>query len=319
MKRDISIAARTALRFTKNLVILTLIAAAVTSNPCPAESNLVSRPKRALIGIVDIQELSPFTREVAEQLEILPLLTQLFDKRQVLSKEKRAELRQEIHETIFESYLDAESVQAEAEREQGALVSLRQTLLAKRDHNVEVNNATNFIASGTLNTVGSILGFPTSAKPFVGNLNQMLGGVVSTTMSTYALKQNNGGKTRGEGNPTVIAELFGRPVDERTSYPESVWRFMHGRSLDHPEKTHAQVLEDRWISRHELEPHGSPREALKLNLVSGMAEARRSMTIKDLTDQINIIGDISSMAAQMTHHLRDLLHLIDTEVVEGTP
>jgi hypothetical protein len=282
-------------------------------------SNLVERPKRELLPFVDIESLSPSDREMAEQLEIWPLLTQLHGHEKPLASEVNRQLTEKIYETILESYFDAASVQAEAQREQGSLEALRQTLLTKRDRHIEINNATNFMASGTLNTIGSALGFSSTTPPFPGNFNQMLSGVVATGMSTYALKQNNGGKTQGQGNPTIVAELFGRTTDERTSYPESVWRFFHGRSPEQPTKTRAQILEERWISRHELEKHGSKRESLKLDLVSGMAEARNSMTIDDLTDQINIIADISAMASLMTHHLRDLLRLIDSDIVNAKP
>jgi hypothetical protein len=288
----------------------------VSPSACLAQSNLVDRPKRDLVPVLSIDNLSPSNRELAEQLEIWPMLVELYDKQRLLTRERKTVLRQKIRETILESYFDAASVQAEAEREQNNSEALRETLVARRDRNVELNNAGNFIASGALTTVGSVLGFSSTAPPFPGNLTQMLSGVVSTGMSTYALKQNSGGKIAGEGHPTVIAELFGRPTDERTSYPESVWRFFHGSSPEHPGQSRVQLLEQRWIKSHHLERHGSRREALKLDLVSGMAEARKTMTINDLSDEISMISDISAMASLMTHHLRDLLRMIDSDVLE---
>jgi hypothetical protein len=221
-------------------------------------------------------------------------------------------LREKIQETILESYFDDESVKAEADREQFRLSLLRESLISRRDRNVEMNNAGNFIMSGTLNTVGSALGFPKSANPFSGNLNQLLSGVVSTSMSMYALKQNVGGKAAGPGSPTVLAELFGRPTDFRTSYPESVWRFLHGTSLDVPGKNRLQVLEERWVSRHYLEPHGSARETTKIDAVCGKPGIR--MSINDLGDQINMIAEISGVTELMDHHLRDLLRMIDSDM-----
>ena len=207
------------------------------------ESELKERPRRPLFVALAINTLPQPTRQVAEELEVMPLLTELYDRSNPPTTERKAILRQKIQETILESYFDAASVIAECEREQGYLEALRETLTAKRDHNIEMNNATNFIASGSLNTVGSILGFSNKLPPFPGNLNQMLSGVVSATMSTYALKQNTGGKIRRPERPTILAELFGRPTDERTHYPESVWRFLHCPSIDHPELTRVQVLE----------------------------------------------------------------------------
>jgi hypothetical protein len=263
-----------------------------------------------------MDDLSPDNVELAEQLEIWSMLRELYDQRKPPSRERATVLRQKIRETIFESYFDAASVQAEAHRELGMLEAQRETISSRRDRAIEINNATNFIASGTLNTVGSALGFTSALPPFPGNLNQMLSGVVSAAMSTYSLRQGKGSKVRGQGESTLIAELFGRPCDERTSYPESVWRFMHGKSPQDPGKTRVQLLEDRWIMRHHLEKHGSRREALKLDLVSGMANSKKCMTLDDLNDQIAMIGDIDAMAALMNHHLRDLLSMIDSDVVE---
>jgi hypothetical protein len=280
--------------------------------PAPeTRSNLVSRPKRELFTPMQLESLDDSTREMAEQLEILPMLQDLHGNKNN-NEQHRMVLRQKIQESILESYFDVESVKAEADREEFRLSLLRETLISKRDRNVEINNAGNFIMSGTLNTVGSILGFPKSANPLSGNLNQMMSGVVSTSMSMYALKQNAGGKTIGTGSPTLLAELFGRPTDFRTTYPESVWRFLHGRSLDHPSKTRAELLEERWISRHYLEQHGSPREAAKIDAVSGMPGLR--MSINDLSDQINMIAEIEGMTELMDHHLRDLLRMIDSDL-----
>lgn len=279
-------------------------------------SNLVQRPKRDLFVALSLDELAAPTREMAEALDILPMLHEIRDNGQNLSAERKEEIRQKIIKTVLESYLDVASIQGEAEKERNNLEALRQNLIEKRDRAVATNNAVNFMASGTLNTVGSILGFPKNANPLSGNLNQMLSGVVSTSMSMYSLKQSNGGKTRGGGNSTVVAELFGRPTDRRTAYPESVWRFLHSTSFDHPERTRVEILEDYWISRKWLEPHGSKLEQAKIDLVCGVESARSSMTIDDLSDQINIITDISAVSSLMSHHLRDLLRMTDSDVLK---
>ncbi len=285
------------------------------SKTAPGVSNLVGRPKRELFVPLKIEELTEPTKELAEALEIMPLLREINEPNGKLSLERKSEIRQKILETVLESYFDVASIQGEAEKEKGNLEALRQVLIDKRDRGIETNNAINFMASGTLNTIGSVLGFPKNALPFPGNFNQMLSGVVSTGMSMYSLKQSAGGKTRGASSPTVIAELFGRPVDRRTTYPESVWRFLHSRSLDHPECTRVELLENYWISRQWLEPHGSKKEQAKLDLVSGVESARTALTIDDLTDQINIISDISAVSSLMAHHLRDLLRMIDSDVL----
>jgi hypothetical protein len=298
------------------VVSVLCVATIISPASCFAASNLVDRPKRELLGNVKFDELSPDNWELAEQLEIWPMLTELYDKQKRPSRERIIMLRQKIRETIFECYFDAESVQAEALRELGTLEAQRESLIARRDRNIEINNATNFIASGTLNTIGSALGFSAKTPPFPGNLNQMLSGVVAASMSIYSLRQANGGKVQGEGKPTLMAELFGRPCDERTSYPESVWRFMHGKSPEVIGKTRAEFLEERWIVRHHLEKHGSRREALKLDLVCGVANSKKCMTLDDLNDQISMIGDIETMAGLMSHHLRDLLGVVDSDVIE---
>ena len=222
-------------------------------------TNLAQRKHQELFSILTVNRLSPSTKELADQLEILPLLDELHGANGAITAERKALLREKVLETILESYFDAASVQAEAEREESRLEALRQTLVSKRDKQVELNNATNFIASGTLNTIGSVLGFNNRISPFPGNFNQMLSGVVSATMSTYALRQNAGGKIKGESSATVLAELFGRPTNEQTTYPESVWRFFHGKSPEVPGRNRAEALETSWIERSELEPHGSKR------------------------------------------------------------
>lgn len=295
------------------------LTASFAPSTCWAKSNLVDRPKRDLLHVSGIDRLAPGNQELAEQLEIWPMLLELYDKDKPPNRERKVVLLHKIRETILESYFDAMSIQAEAEREQENLEALREVLTAKRDRAIELNNAGNFIGSGTLNTIGSVLGFSGTTPPLSGNLNQMLSGVVSAGMSSYALKQSAGGKTTGEGKPTIVAELFGRPTDERTTYPESVWRFFHSKSIERPDMTRAQVMEERWIERRRLEKHGSPRESLKIDLVSGVAVLKKCMTLDDLTDQIYMISDVAGLASLMTHHLRDLLRMIDSDVIELDP
>ena len=280
------------------------------------QSQLVERSKRPLFVGISLKSMPEATREVAEELEILPMLGEIYNTDQPAKLERKIIVREKILETILESYFDAASVLAEAEREQVYLEAQRETLVSKRDKKVELNNATNFIASGTLNTVGSILGFSAKTPPFPGNLNQMLSGVVSATMSTYALKQNGGEKISRPGRPTMLAELFGRPTDFRTRYPESVWRFLHSPSVDEPNLTRVQLLEESWILNKHLERHGSKREKLKIDLACGVGSQRKVMTLDDLSDQIAMIADVAAVSDLMVHHLRDLLRMIDTDAIE---
>ncbi len=302
-------------RLIRFLLALNLLLISTFVPAAHAQSQLVDRPRRELFQVVKIHELNSETKELAEQLEILPMLDELYDKHRSTSPARRAELRAKILETILEASFDAQSIQAEADREQGRLEALEEFYIARRDRAIEINNATNFMLGGTLNTVGSVLGFTDSISPFPGNFNQMLSGVVQAGMSTYSLKQQSGEKNRGQGNPTVLAELFGRPTDADTTYPESVWRFFHGTAPGAENLTRAQVLERDWIVRQHLEPHGSKREKLKIDMVSGVAlGGKAKMTIDDLSDEIAMIGDVSTVAELMVQELRDLLKLIDSDV-----
>jgi hypothetical protein len=296
------------------LLVSLLIFAFLSGRADCAQTRLVDRQRRTLFPEVTIDSISPATRQVAEELELMPMLEELFDKRRPLSTERKILVRAKILETILEASFDADSVSAEADRETARLAALSEHLSSRRDRAVNLNNASNFIASGTLNTIGSVLGFSSKTPPFPGNLNQMLSGVVSTGMSAYSLKQAAGGKTGDPSNPTILAELFGRPVSVQTSYPESVWRFLHSRSVDDPTVTRAQWLEQHWIKRKHLDPPGSPREKLKIDIVCGAATGRQT-TIDDLSDQIAMISDVSMMVQLMTHHLRDLMRVIDLDEV----
>lgn len=297
-------------------MVLAFLLIAISLPGAFAQSNLVDRPRRELLPAVSLDMLEPSTKLLAQQLDIWDELQELHNKSVPISFERRSALVKQVSETILESYFDAMTVQAEADRELGYLEAIKDKMTAKRDRAVETNNGTNFIASGTLNTVGSILGFSGDTPPFPGNLNQMLYGVVSMGMSTYALKQQSGGRVKGVGRPTVVAELFGRPTDAHTAYPESVWRFLHSPSPENLSKTRVQMLEEHWIIREHLEKHGSKREVQKIDLVSGIGINKRVMSIDDLADQMAMISDIASTTSPMVHHLRDLLRLIDSDVLD---
>lgn len=279
----------------------------------PERSNLASRPTRTLFVPLKLSDSEPHTIEVAKQLEIWPYIQEIDSSLSTMSEERKTFIRHKIMDTVFEAFFDAASLEAEAEREKALFEALRRRLAERRDKGINTNNAINFMTSGTLNTIGSVLGFTSDISPFPGNFNQMMSGVVSTGMSMYALKQDAGPRSTNPGRPTVVAALFGRPVDEHTDYPESVWRFFHGPSTEKAGMSRAEVLEANWIEREWLEKPGSKRDKLKIDFVCGVPIKEKIITLDDITDQINIIADISSSASLMGHHLRDLMRVVDTD------
>lgn len=284
------------------------------SNIVDKKSNLVRRQKRQLLVVTKINDVSWSTQALAESLEVWNMLLELYKKDPAPTTDRKVWLRREIRETLLQSYFDAAAVEAEAEREYVELDAIRQELILDTEKRLGRNNAANFIISGSLNTIGGSMSFTDAIPSFPSNFLQMMSGVVSTGMSAYALKQASGSRIYGLDEPTVLAELFGRPTDERSSYPESVWRFFHSPSVEDTHLTRAQRLEQLWIKRHHIEPHGAKDEQLKIDLICGIKKDKKLMTVDDLSDNIAMISDVSETAARMTHHLRDLLHLIDTDL-----
>ena len=282
-----------------------------------AQSDLADRPKRPLLVAVTMENLSQDNRQLADDLELSPMLSELYDTQHLPNAERMKELRVKIRETIIECYLDASSVQAEARREQNNRYAILAALQSKVNRAINYNNAVNFITSGTLNMVGSSINFSPSVSPVPGSLTGLLSGAVSTVLSTYTLKQNSGGKISGQDQSNVLAELFGRPCNSKTAYPESVWRFLHERSPRAPTMTRAQLLEKEWIEKGYLQKHGSRRAQLKIDFVCGLPIEKKCMTIGDLNDEINMIGDIEALTGLMDHRLRDILAMIDTDVLEA--
>ena len=63
----------------------------------------------------------------------MPMIRQLYDSSNTLTQSQRAFLREKVLETILESYFDAVTVQAEAEREQETRRGGKPFPPAKRD------------------------------------------------------------------------------------------------------------------------------------------------------------------------------------------
>ena len=294
-----------------------LCATVVRAEPSFAQSDLATRPKRPLLAVVSMDKLSLATRELANDIEISPLLAELYDSERVLTPERVRDLRVKVRETITECYFDASSVQAEARREQVNLQAKLDAAQAKVNRAVNYNNAFNFLTAGSLNIVGASINFSPTVSPFPVTLMGLLSGAVSTTMSMYALKQVRGGKMHGQNQPNVLSELFGRPNDSKTTYPESVWRFLHEKSpRAATPMTRAQLLEQEWIDKGYLLKHGSRHAQAKLDFVCGVETEKKIATMSDLSDEINMLGDIEALAGLMHHHLRDLLALVDTDVLD---
>ncbi len=280
----------------------------------PKKTDLADRPRRPLLAAVTMETMN---RELANDLEITAMLNELYDKEHVPTPERMRDLRVKIRETITECYMDATSVEAEARREQNNLQAVVALAQAKIDRGVNYNNAINFLTTGSLSVVANSLELSPSTSLVAGNTPSLVAGAVSTVLSMYAMKQNAGPKIAGQNQSNQLAELFGRPVIAKTTYPESVWRFFHENSPRMPGYKRAQVLEKEWIEKGYLEKTGSRKAKQKIDFVCGMATKKKCMTLGDLTDEINMLGDVEALAGLMHHHLRDLLSLVDTDVLEA--
>jgi hypothetical protein len=280
----------------------------------PKKTDLAERPRRPLLVVVTKETMNS---ELAEDLEITDMIRELYDMEHVPSPQRMRDLRVKIRETIIECYMDASSVEAEARREQNNLQAVVALAQAKIDRAVNYNNAINFLTTGTLSVISNSLELAPTTPLVVGNTPALVAGAVSTALSAYAMKQNAGPKIAGQNQSNMLAELFGRPIVAKTTYPESVWRFFHENSPRKPGYKRSQVLEKEWIDNGYLEKTGSRKAKQKLDFVCGMPTSKKCMTLGDLTNEIDMLGDVEALAGLMHHHLRDLLSLIDTDVLES--
>jgi len=307
------------------VLIPTLSLPSLAQNPVP---NSLRVPGRILSARIDLssQGISEDSRQVAKQLNLLPVLSRLVEVRaeirdaasdgpelSALTEESRR-LKEEGTEIITEASLEVDFVDANINEEICLYSDMLAAMTSDRDRSVAISNATSFVSNGALWAIGEGLDIPTYNKPKLSIPSGFFGiiaGVIPSIASLYAMKQVSGSRFSAQEDPNMLAKLFGRTTTIENEYPSAVWNYL----VSVPPtakigKRRLDLLIDRWIADKNIPGFTNAGEERQVNLISAINTPRKGINISLLTLRVTMLQQLGAEIQKMKRPLFELMLVV---------
>jgi len=217
-------------------------------------------------------------------------------------------VRQQITEAVIAASLDVDSVLAEIANEHGRLMEVRSVLEARRDRAVSLASTANLIVGTGVGIAVNALQFKDSTA-VVGDAIGVGSGVASTILSVIGIRVQNGPQHALAHSPNMLAALFGREPVLHSQYPETVLGYLNSTPQAQPSSqgTRLEQLRQEWQRAGRLGLAGSARAQKKIDLLTSGLDAKRKLSISDLTDRAYMLEDVAGRVSLMKRDLADLM------------
>jgi hypothetical protein len=269
------------------------------------------------------KELSPDAIDLAQHLKLTASLTRLADLRRQEaglngrkpSLELREDIRdakEEIVETIEQTRLDIDAVQAEISQDVTAYGELYQAYSEARDNRVNKTNIWSFRTNGALWAVAEALTIPTYSRPrysISSGTVGILAGLVPSAFSACAVRESGGGHYCRLPRPNLLSKVLGYQTTVRTDFPDSVWDFLNSPAPgDTGGKNRIDRLIERWLADQHLRLFTDRKSTHQLDLLTGAVQ--HNITIELLGERITMLNQLSTMMHQMNRPLAELMMFV---------
>jgi hypothetical protein len=301
-------------------------------------ANVQQVPHKILLSGTDLNDsaLSPNARQLAEQIGIIPVLSQLKDVQNQLNTAGKGspdsvslrlsllELREEASEIIEKTRLEIAFVQAEITDEQNLYSELLASYTAKRDRKIAITNAIGFGLNGSLWAIAEAYTIPTWRTPRLSIPSGTIGilaGIIPSITSAYTLKEVTGNRYSAPAEPNMLARVLDRPADITNQYPQSVWDFLESIPAGEAEgieeadkaKSRKEQIVDRWIADKNL-PHFTGKESKEeLDLVTASTPQKKKVTIDLLNERKAMLEQLSGEIGKMSRLLLEIMMVVRGE------
>jgi hypothetical protein len=281
------------LRGTSSLFLIAFLSTAIAQTSVPGEQISTNQ-------IANVIGVEPLLTECA-QLKCTQLTGQTATVQQLL-------VRQQITETVIGASLDVDSVLAEIANEHGRLTEVRSVLEARRDRAVSLASTANLIVGTGVGIAVNALQFKDSTAA-VGDAIGVGSGVASTILSVIGIRVQNGPQHALAHSPKMLAVLFGREPVLHSQYPETVLVYLNSipQGQASSQGTRLEQLRQEWQTAGRLGPAGSARAQKKIDLLTSGLDAKRRLSISDLTDRAYMLEDVAGRVSLMKRDLADLM------------
>ena len=290
-----------------------------------AGANQEKFPKEILKSGVRLQaaSISDNSRQLAEQLKLLPLLQRIqslrgrVDPTNFEPTPANISMSQQLTastvaamQIIDEANLAIDYVLGEMSAEQNIYNEILSTLTSDRDKTVFKTNAVSFITNGILWALAEALDIPTNRHPNYSTSSGTFGilaGVVPSIASVLALYQLNGKKEMSEKDPNMLSQVLGYPAANEIEYPKPVWEFLTAVPAgDDSKKTRKDQLIDRWVSDKNISNFTDRNSQDQLDIMTAAAPHKKGLSIGTLNARQAMLQQLSAEILKMKRLLYEL-------------
>ncbi len=329
-------------RFSTICLLAAIVANQSTLLPCAAAApstsqiNSVQVPRQILrTGInLDARTVSPNTLQLAQNLNLLPILSRLQELRAKASqqnggntieslsdRQELLELTQKAQSILIRTSLEIDFVLAEIDAEQNIYSEVLSSLQGSRDKLVARVNAGSFILNGALWTVCEALAIVSPLHPNYAIHSGIVGiaaGIVPSIASGYALKAYSGKHLKSECEPNMLAKIFNRPTTQDIEYPKSVWTFLNTAPAAESGsassgKSRKDQLIERWISDKNIPSFTDKSNAKEIDIITATASQKKGLSIDNLNVRLVMLEQLQGELAKMKRLLMEIAMVITDE------
>ncbi|MFN8655770.1 MAG: hypothetical protein U0105_05490 [Candidatus Obscuribacterales bacterium] len=259
--------------------------------------------------------LTPTARDIAQQLDLMPLLEQIaaYQARSSLDLRDEIELlklKQRLHSKLFVAALQVRDATARIERELAMINRMRGVLEDKRDRAIKLNSMENVAASGAMGEVAQAGSLFRNEVP--GEVIGLVAGAATIGLGTWALRQQTGAKQRVSIKPNMLTEIFNFQADRESTYPAVIWNYLNRAPVGET-KTRLQLLIERWQRFKVIPVNLKGPEAQKRIGILSNTRHNGTVNIDTFNDQADMLLDIKSEIFQMDKDLLELMQCLQLD------
>lgn len=220
--------------------------------------------------------------------------------------EEICDLKFDILETVEETRLQIDFVQAEIDEEMGILEEAMRIYRDNRDETVNRANKLAFRTNGVLWSVAEALTIPTFKYPRLALPSGTVGiiaGIVPSIFSEYATFASSGSRYARSSYPNILTGIYDLPIIPRITFPDIVWRYLNA----HPSgdsRSRKEVLRERWLANaniHVFKDGISPR---KIKLLTGNEPYTSDLDL--ISDKLIMLNQVKVVVLQMSRPLLEI-------------
>ena len=256
------------------------------------------------------RDLPLSAKQTADTIGLLPLFArvkELQSSGDVLEREERVELQQQILLRVTSAFLQVAAATGQIDAEIADTKELENYLIGRRDSKADLLNLASLGVGGTVGTANSVLGF--TNHNVASAATSVVAGTVTLGLSIWELKVRGGQARVLQASSNMLSEIFGCSSDMNDLYPPVVSKFMHAVPPDDPDRLSRQDrLIRSWVKIGRIPPPDTPKGREKIIHLTSSPGDGIKQSIEDLDDRQAMLYDLR---VRLSHIQQDLAVLLE--------